>query len=188
MSLVSLCRGLSLSLGLVVALGAGCANDDKKVALQDADAGEGAGGEPTTGGNQNSGASSGSSAAGAAGEAGGTHEGDVMGDGGTNAGGAGGGVGGVEAGAPQVGGGSGEAGVGGVVNTDPTPVPSACIGCASDFCVAARSACQNDATCVSCRDENYRTLACAQNAAFIAWIQCICASGCSAACTSLCGF
>jgi hypothetical protein len=81
-------------------------------------------------------------------------------------------------------GGTSEAGAGSA--GEGAPVPNACVSCGSDFCVAARVACQNDPACVSCRDDNYQTLACAQNANFTTWINCLCGGGCTAACSTLC--
>lgn len=197
MKVARLCAGVSLSVVVSLALGAGCAGDDRKVVPRDGGAGgqggEGLGGDgPASGGSQNSGGSSGSSAGGAAGEGAGLSGASGTGDGGTGGGtgGSAAGEGGgnlAEAGAPAGGNTSnGEGGVGGVATSEPTPVPSSCVGCASDFCVATRSACQNDATCVACRDEDYTAPACGQNAAFTAWIACICATGCAGACASVC--
>jgi hypothetical protein len=192
--------GLALSVCLALTASPGCAGDDAKVAVGDAGAGgeageaaADAGGAPASGGSRNG-------SAGADTIVGGSSDGGASGDGGSAVGGsdpiasagagagagagdANNGGGGIEASAGAGVGGSGDAGAG---NTDGTPVPSACIGCGSDFCVGPRVACQNDPGCVSCRDDDYQTLACAQNGNFISWVTCICANGCTAACSTLC--
>lgn len=184
-----------LSLFLVTGLGAGCAGDDAKLVAEAGGAG-GEAGESNHSGGSSDGGGSGNDGGTLAGF-GGDGSGASAGSSGTSAGGDGGGGGstsvgggeGGEAGTTPLGGSAGEAegGAAGAPVEVPTPVPLACIGCASDSCVQARVACQADATCVACRDEDYSAPGCAQNVAFTNWVACICATGCAAACSSVCG-
>jgi hypothetical protein len=179
-----------------LAAGSGCAGDDAKIVVGDGGAaGEAGEAAVDAGGTQASGAgaSAGGASAGGAGNGGSaiseggsaiSEGGGAVSAGGSALGGDGAGETNGGSGAETSSAGSDNSGTGGA--DEGTPVPSACLGCGSDFCVAARVACQNDPECVSCRDENYRTLACAQNANFTGWVTCICDTGCSAVCSALC--
>ena len=185
--------GLALGVWLAFAAGSGCAGDDAKIAVMDGGA-SGEGGDSSASGAAALGGSAGGTADAGSGT-GGSSDGGMSGEGGSAVGGSdtssragdtstGVGGGGAGAGAGGGDGGTSEAGAG---STDEgTPVPSACTSCGSDFCVAARVACQSDPACVDCRDENYQTLACAQNSNFMTWINCVCAAGCTAPCSVFC--
>ena len=192
MNRTSVYSGLVLGVWLAFAAGSGCAGDDAKIAVQDGGAGGEGGDLSVSGATALGGSASGSANANAGSGAGGSSDGD--GDGGSAVGGSAAGgsdasssAGETSAGAGASGGGGSGTNEAGAGSTDEgEPVPSACTSCGSDFCVAARVACQSDPACVACRDENYHTLACAQNTNFTSWINCICAAGCTAPCAAFC--